>query len=209
MNNDEIQVLGTGKRDRKLYNLTMAVVAIVAMVIGAGLYWAFSQDRTEKIKTGEEMGNSTIIAELQHTVDSLLRDKMDSIDAVQGQVIVMDVRTGKILSMVGLERNFEGKLQPCNNFAYQQEAGSLMEPASMLAVLESGKVTIIPSSSLVKIAGYMYFMAQSLFSCISIPAARRMFRTVPFLTSSLACRPTENCLPVIGLLYISWLDPLR
>lgn len=145
MNNDEIQVLGTGKRDRKLYNLTMVVVAIVAMVIGAGLYWAFSQDRTEKIKTGEEMGNSTIIAELQHTVDSLLRDKMDSIDAVQGQVIVMDVRTGKILAMVGLERNFEGKLHLCNNFAYQQEAGSLIEPVSMLAVLESGNVTMSDS----------------------------------------------------------------
>ena len=142
MNTDELQVLGTSKKEKRHYKLTMAIVALVAMAIGAGLYWALSSTRPEKIKTGEEMGNTTIIPELQHATDSLLRAELELIDGLHGQVIVMEVQTGKILAMVGLERNFEGKYQPCNNFAYQQEPGSTMKVASLLAVLETGKAKL-------------------------------------------------------------------
>jgi cell division protein FtsI (penicillin-binding protein 3) len=44
--------------------------------------------------------------------------------------------------MAGQERNYEGKFVPCNNFAYQQELGSLMMTPSLLAVLESGKMDL-------------------------------------------------------------------
>ena len=40
--------------------------------------------------------------------------------------------------MVGQERNYEGRFQSCNNFAYQQEPGSLTKTASLLALLEIG-----------------------------------------------------------------------
>ena len=50
----------------------------------------------------------------------------------------MEVETGEILAMSGLERNFEGKFQPCKNFAYQQELGALTQTASLLALLEMG-----------------------------------------------------------------------
>ena len=54
----------------------------------------------------------------------------------------MKVETGEILAMVGRERNYEGRFQPCKNFAYQQELGSLMKTASLLAALETGKVKL-------------------------------------------------------------------
>lgn len=84
------------------------------------------------------MGEPTIVPELQHAVDSLLKDELGMIDGLQGQVIVMEVETGEILAMVGQERNYEGKFQSCNNFAYQQELGSLMMTPSLLALLEEG-----------------------------------------------------------------------
>lgn len=125
--------------EKRAWCLRTFVVAIVAMVMGAGIYWAVATRPWNGLLSSGELENGTICGELQNVVDSLLRDKMDSIGAVQGQVIVMEVKTGRILSMVGLERNFEGKYQPCNNFAYQQEPGSLIEPVSLLAVMESGK----------------------------------------------------------------------
>ena len=68
-----------------------------------------------------------------------LNDKLTEINGLQGQVIIMNVQTGEILAMAGRERNFEGKFQPCQNFAYQQELGSLMKTASLLIALETGK----------------------------------------------------------------------
>ena len=88
------------------------------------------------------MGEPTIIPELQAAVDSMLNDELTLINGLQGQVIVMEVQTGEILAMSGLERNFEGKFQPCKNFGYQQELGSAMMTASLLASLESGKVKL-------------------------------------------------------------------
>ena len=54
----------------------------------------------------------------------------------------MEVQTGEILAMVGRERKFDGTLQPCRNFAYQQELGSLTKTASLLAALETGEVRL-------------------------------------------------------------------
>ena len=44
---------------------------------------------------------STIDETLQTKVDSVLQNKMDAINAVSGQVIVMEVQTGEIKAMVG------------------------------------------------------------------------------------------------------------
>ena len=138
MNNDELQVLGTPEKKSKLTLLVIAAIAVIALMIGAGFYWNYYSKQPEKIKTGKKMGESTIIPELQHAVDSLLNAELTEIDGLQGQAIVMEVETGEILAMVGLERNFEKKYQPCKNFAYQQELGSLMMTPSLLALLEVG-----------------------------------------------------------------------
>ena len=142
MRDDELQVLGTPEKKSKLTLLVIAVIVVVAIMIGAGLYIINSSHQPEIIKTGKKMGESTIVPELQHAVDSLLRDELEMIDGLQGQVIVMEVQTGEILTMSGLERNFEGKYQPCKNFAYQQELGALMHTVSLLAVLETGKARL-------------------------------------------------------------------
>ena len=138
MRDDELQVLGTPEKKSKLTLLVIAVIVVVAIMIGAGLYIINSSHQPEKIKTGKKMGEPTIVPELQHTVDSLLRDELEMIDGLQGQAIVMKVQTGEILAMIGLKRDFDKKYQPCNNFSYQQELGSLMMTPSLLALLEVG-----------------------------------------------------------------------
>lgn len=141
MNNDELQVLGAEKKQRKSNKIKVAIIALVALLaISGGIcYYATLPKQPEKVKTGKKMGEPTIVPELQASVDSLLNAQMTIIgNCLQGQAIVMEVQTGEILAMVGLERNFEGKFQPCKNFAYQQNLGSLTKTASLLALFEIG-----------------------------------------------------------------------
>lgn len=146
MIDDELQVLGKPRKISKQEKWKLAIIAIALLasvvILGMVIHFYVSSQQPEKIKTGEEMGNSTINPSLQHATDSLLRTELELINGLHGQVIVMEVQTGKILSMVGLERNFEGKYQPCENFAYQQVPGSTMKTASLLAVLETGKAKL-------------------------------------------------------------------
>ena len=138
MNNDELQILGAQKPKKK-NKVVIAIIALVALLAIGGLYYASSSKQPEKIKTGKKIGESTIVPELQSAVDSLLNAQMTEIgNCLQGQAIVMEVQTGEILAMVGLERNFEGKFQTCKNFGYQQELGSLMKTASLLTLFEKG-----------------------------------------------------------------------
>ena len=117
----------------------MKKILCITVVLGISIYNSFALSESEKIKTGKIMGEPTIIPELQIAVDSILNEQMIGIrNCLQGQAIVMDVQSGEILAMSGLERNFEGKFQPCKNFAYQQELGSLTKPASLLALFERG-----------------------------------------------------------------------
>ena len=117
----------------------MKKILCITVVLGISIYNSFALSESEKIKTGKIMGEPTIIPELQIAVDSILNEQMIGIrNCLQGQAIVMDVETGEILAMSGLERNYEGKFQPCKNFAYQQELGSLMKTASLLTLFERG-----------------------------------------------------------------------
>ena len=142
MNNDELQVLGIERKSNKHNRWMVTALMLIAIAVGIGLFALFSSNQTEKVKTGKKIGDPTIVPELQEAVDSFLLEEMEKDGATQGQTIVMDVQTGEILAMVGQERNFEKKYQPCKNFAYQQEMGSLMKTASLLAALETGKVKL-------------------------------------------------------------------
>ncbi len=146
MNNDELQVLGTrrkiSKQERWRIAITATFLLLLVIALGIGIHYAVGPQQPERIMIGKKKGEPTIVPELQQAVDSLLRDELELINGLQGQAIVMDVQTGEILAMVGLERNFEGKYQPCNNFAYQQELGSLMKTVSLLVVLETGKARL-------------------------------------------------------------------
>lgn len=141
MRNDDFQVLGVERKKRQRYRWLVVMLTVVAIgiAVGLGVYWATSP---KTVRTGKRMGDSTIIPELQAAADSLLNAELTLIDGLQGQVIVMEVETGEILAMVGRERKFDGTFQPCENFAYQQEHGSVAKAASLLAVLETGKVKL-------------------------------------------------------------------
>ena len=136
MNNDELQVLGTENRKRNTWKWIVAAVCVVLSIVSYLIYNRCSS--TDRSLPMSQEG-STISPALQYVADSLLNDKLTEINGLQGQVIIMNVQTGEILAMVGRERNFEGKFQPCQNFAYQQELGSLMKTASLLIALETGK----------------------------------------------------------------------
>ena len=143
MNNDELQVLGKARKMSKKEKWMIFVIAIVLMLlcvgIGMFIHSSLAPQQTVKIKSGKKIGDPTIVPELQAVVDSILNANMTEIgNCLQGQAIVMDVQTGEILAMSGLERNYEGKFQPCKNFAYQQELGSLMKTASLLTLFERG-----------------------------------------------------------------------
>lgn len=141
MRNDDFQVLGVERKKRQRYRwlVVMLTVVAVGIAVGLGVYWATSP---KTVRTGKRMGDSTIVPELQAVADSLLNAELTLIDGLQGQAIVMEVETGEILAMVGRERKFDGTFQPCENFAYQQELGSVAKAASLLAVLETGKMKL-------------------------------------------------------------------
>ena len=137
MNNEELEVLGKRRNMNKRDKGKIAVVLATAAALCTLFCWFLLSKHPEIDDKGK--ANFTIIPELQAAVDSILNANMTEIgNCLQGQAIVMDVETGEILSMVGLERNFEGKFQPCKNFAYQQELGSLMKTASLLTLFEKG-----------------------------------------------------------------------
>ena len=136
MREDELQVLGTSN-NRKKYKI-WAIVAVCLAIVFI-LLWLFLKGKPDSgLKMTAE--GPTISPALQYAVDSLLNDKLEEIDGQQGQVIIMNVQSGEILAMAGRERRYDGKFQPCENFAYQQELGSLMKTVSLLAALETKKV---------------------------------------------------------------------
>ena len=136
MNNDELQVLGTENRKSNNWKWIVAIACVVLTIVCYLIYNRCSSTGNTLPMSQE---GSTISPALQHAADSLLNNKLTEINGLQGQVIIMNVQTGEILAMAGRERNFEGKFQPCQNFAYQQELGALTMTVSLLVGLESGK----------------------------------------------------------------------
>ena len=136
MNNDELQVLGTENRNSNNWKWIVVAVCVVLSIVSYLIYNRCSST-DHSLPMSQE--GSTISPALQYAADSLLNDMLTEIDGLQGQVIIMNVRTGEILAMAGRERNFEGKFQPCQNFAYRQELGALTMTVSLLVGLESGK----------------------------------------------------------------------
>lgn len=148
MRDDELQILGMEGRKqkrRKQLKVSLSVFVVVFMVILLGLSLKnviidrFTND-IENVGQGE-LGD-TIDPNLQQMADSLLTAELEDICGEQGQIIVMEVQTGEIKAMVGRERRFNGSYQPCENFGYSQEPGSIVRAASLLAALETGKAKV-------------------------------------------------------------------
>lgn len=85
--------------------------------------------------------NTVIDSTLQVKATSILEDKLTELNALSGQAIVMEVQTGHIKAMVGLERKDSADYQPCENFSQAHES-ALIQPISILAALETGKIKL-------------------------------------------------------------------
>ncbi len=81
----------------------------------------------------------TIDSTLQAKTISILENKLSEINALSGQVAIMEVQTGQIKVMVGLERKDSTNYQTCENLPQTQALG-LIQPISILAALETGKI---------------------------------------------------------------------
>lgn len=85
--------------------------------------------------------SSYIDTTLQNKVTSILENKLSELNALSGQAIIMEVQTGQIKAMVGLERKDSATYQPSENLPQTQTLG-LIQPLSILAALETGKVKL-------------------------------------------------------------------
>lgn len=85
--------------------------------------------------------NTVIDSTLQVKATSILEDKLTELNALSGQAIVMEVQTGHIKAMVGLERQDSADYQPCEIFSQAYES-ALIQPISILAALETGKIKL-------------------------------------------------------------------
>lgn len=84
---------------------------------------------------------STIDSTMQINVAFILESKLSEINALSGQVTIMEVQTGQIKAMIGFTRKDSANYQLSDNFAVQQPTG-LMQPISLLVALEAGKVNL-------------------------------------------------------------------
>ena len=92
-------------------------------------------------KQQEDKQISTIDSTLQVKATSILENKLIELNALSGQTIIMEVQTGHIKAMVGLERKDGANYLPCENFSQAHES-ALMHPISILAALETRKVKL-------------------------------------------------------------------
>ena len=94
--------------------------------------------------------------DLQGQVKSILFHNIKRLNAINGQVIIMDCRSGEIKAIVNLVSNKSG-IEPSTSLLSQPTG--LMHPISLLAVLEQGKVKLNDSvdtkSGIVDINGYL------------------------------------------------------
>ena len=97
-----------------------------------------------------------INTDLQDYVRSTLKENIRKIDAINGQVIIMDCKSGEIKAMVNLVKD---KLEIKSTTSQLSQPTGLMHPISLLAALEQGKVKLNDSidtkSGIVDINGYL------------------------------------------------------
>lgn len=92
-------------------------------------------------KQKDTQTSTTIDSTLQVKATSILENKLTELNALSGQAIIMEVQTGHIKAMVGLERKDSADYPSCENFSQAHES-ALIQPISILAALETGKVKL-------------------------------------------------------------------
>ena len=88
-----------------------------------------------------ELLSSNLDNALQVKATSILENKLIELNALSGQAIIMEIQTGHIKAMVGLDRKDSADYQPCKNFSQAHES-ALIQPISILTALKTGKVKL-------------------------------------------------------------------
>ena len=114
-------------------NIKMRKTLIAFSIFFCGLISCQTKNDTKHL--------SDLDSTLQVNITSILKNKLSELNALSGQAIIMEVQTGHIKAMVGLERKDNADYQPCENFSQAYES-ALMQPISILAALETGKVKL-------------------------------------------------------------------
>ena len=93
---------------------------------------------------------------LQNYVSSILKENIKKIDAINGQIIIMDCKSGEIKAMVNL-MNTKSGIKPA--IRQLSEPTALMRTVSLLAVLAQGKInpndSIDTKAGMLDINGYL------------------------------------------------------
>ena len=92
-------------------------------------------------KQKDTQTSTTIDSTLQVKATSILENKLSELNALSGKAIIMEVQTGHIKAMVGLEKKDSADYPSCENFSQAYES-ALIQPISILAALETGKVKL-------------------------------------------------------------------
>ena len=88
-----------------------------------------------------ELNRNCIDSALHVKATSILENKLSELNALSGQAIIMEVQTGQIKAMIGLERKDSATYRTSENLPQTQTLG-LIQPISILAALETGKVKL-------------------------------------------------------------------
>ena len=105
------------------------------------LFILFATISSCQSKQENDIQSTNIDSTLQSKVTYILENKLSELNAISGQAIIMEVQTGQIKAMVGLERKDSTTYQPSENLPQTQTLG-LIQPLSILAALETGKVKL-------------------------------------------------------------------
>ena len=119
-----------------------------------GLEWLRSTDNKGKIVDTDSTTiavidgcdvRTTLDIDLQDIADQALRRQIQDQPEIDGGCLVlMEVSTGAIRAMVNLTRDSEGRLNESYNLAIARagEPGSIIKTATLMTLLEDGKVTL-------------------------------------------------------------------
>ena len=91
--------------------------------------------------TTKQVTESTINLQLQNSVDSIVKQDMKEFAAQEGMVIVMETSTGNLRAVVGWKED-KGKVVEDTTLLSKARETFLFRGASLLAALETGKVTL-------------------------------------------------------------------
>ena len=86
---------------------------------------------------------TTLNVEMQDICETALMNELKKIDGISGRVILMEVKTGDIKSIVNLSRTGAGVYQEIESFVYERSnPGSIFKPIALAAALEDKLITL-------------------------------------------------------------------